>query len=431
MDRRVLVFPGGTEIGLEIHAALNGVRGMALFAAGEDVSNPARFVFDEYHVLPAVTAPGWEAALAALCRRLRIDYVMPAHDDVIAALAATAHKPPCTVIGSPDDVCLLTRSKAATYAHLSGSVRVPEVYRADQPLRFPVFVKPDRGNGSINATRVDSAEDLAAALRKTRDPIICEHLPGDEYTVDCFSDRERGLLFCGARLRRRTRNGISVNTITVDEPDAAPMARAISARLDLRGAWFFQFKRAADGSPVLLEVAPRIAGAMAAHRVLGVNFALLSLLEHERTPVRILRNPGEVELDRALRNRYRHQVDFDTLYVDLDDTLIQNGKVNLQVVQLLFWCINHGKRSVLLTRHAGDLQRTLSDHRLAGLFDQIVHLRHGEPKSAHVSSGRAAFVDDSFSERLEVATKCSIPTFDCSMIEMLYDRHETADRAVP
>lgn len=431
MNRRVLVFPGGTEIGLEIHSSLKDVRGIKLFAAGTEVSNPGRFAFDEYHPLPAVSDTGWEDALETLCKRLDIDYLIPAHDDVIAALAASSRKPPCAVIGSPADVCLLTRSKSATYAHLYGYVRVPRIYDPAEVPGYPVFVKPDRGNGSIGASRVDSAEDLVATLRRTRDPIVCEHLPGEEYTVDCFSDREQGLLFCGARIRRRTRNGISVNTLTVDEPAAEPMARAISSRLDLRGAWFFQFKRTANGEPVLLEVAPRVAGAMAAHRVQGINFAMLSILEHERVPVTILRNPSHVELDRALRNRYRHEVRFDTLYVDLDDTLLQGEKVNLHVVQLLFWCINLGKRVVLLTRHAGDLDQTLARHRLAGLFDRVVHLRAGEPKSSQIDPGPAAFVDDSFSERLEVARSCGVPTFDCSMIEMLYDSHETAEIAKP
>ena len=244
MDRRVLIFPAGTEIGLEIQASLKDVRGMKLFAAGADVSNPARFAFSEYHILPPVSEPDWDLALAELCQRLKIGYLMPAHDDVIAALARTSIKPPCIVVGSPDEVSLLTRRKSATYRHLASVVRVPEQYLPDQVTSFPVFVKPDCGNGSINARRADNREDLVSALRETNDPIICEFLPGEEYTVDCVSDRERGLLFWGARVRRRVRNGISVNTETLDLPEAESMARSISSALDLHGAWFFQFKRA-------------------------------------------------------------------------------------------------------------------------------------------------------------------------------------------
>jgi len=32
---------------------------------------------------------------------------------------------------------------------------------------------------------------------------------------------------------------------------------------------------------------------------------------------------------------------------------------------------------------------------------------------------KSIFIDDSFSERLDVSKNCNIPTFDCSMIEVL------------
>ena len=119
-------------------------------------------------------------------------------------------------------------------------------------------------------------------MRNVVDPIICEYLPGEEYTIDCFSDRERGLLFAGARRRRRIRNGIAVNTVTEQLPEVWGIAETIGNELRLRGAWFFQLERVSGGELTLLEVAPRIAGAMAAHRVMGVNVPLLSIFEHER-----------------------------------------------------------------------------------------------------------------------------------------------------
>lgn len=427
-ERRVLVFPAGTEIGLEIHAALRYVPGVRLFGAGADVSNHARYAFPCYHVVPPVDAPGWEEALARLCEALAIHYVFPAHDDVVLALSREAARLPAAVIGSPADACEVTRSKSATYRRLQGHVPVPRLYPStDAVAEYPVFVKPDRGNGSIGARRVDGPRQLVAALQETPDPIICEYLPGEEYTVDCFSDREAGLLFCGTRIRRRVRNGIAVNTRTVTRPDLMALADVIGGELGLRGAWFFQVKCDRAGRPTLLEVAPRIAGSMAAHRVRGVNFAWLSILEHERVPLRIMPNPGHVELDRALRNRYRHEVDFRVVYVDLDDTLLLDGRVNADLVRFVFHCLNRGKRIVLLTRHAGEVARTLERHRLAGIFDEVVHITDGSPKSSHIRPEGAILVDDSFSERAEVAGTLGIPTFDCSMIEMLVDEAEAAD----
>ncbi len=96
--------------------------------------------------------------------------------------------------------------------------------------RYPVLVKPDRGQGSSDVQRVDNAEQLAIALRRIADPIICEYLPGDEYTVDCFSSANEGLLFAGARRRNRTRNGISVNTDTLDLPEGTCLPLQLTAK---------------------------------------------------------------------------------------------------------------------------------------------------------------------------------------------------------
>lgn len=418
--RNVLVFPAGTEIGQEIMAALCAAKEVRLFAAGQDISNHARFSYPEYHVLPHVNDAAWSDAVCDLCRRLSIDFIFPGHDDALLALSRIAISLPAKIVSSPPETCEITRSKSATYRALAASMRVPKLYVSAAEIdAYPVLVKPDRGQGSAGVSHVAAPERLRAAMSNIAEPIICEYLPGEEYTVDCFSDRAKGVLFAGARIRQRIRNGISVNTRTVDLPEALPLARCIAAAMAMHGAWFFQLKRAADGTLALLEVAPRIAGSMAAHRVLGVNFPLLSIFEQERLPLSIATNPGPVELDRALANRYRHALSYSALYVDFDDTLIQKGKVATQVITLIYQCINRGLPVKLLTRHAEDITQSLSRHRLAGLFDAVIHLRKGEPKSAEIVESDAILVDDSYAERMEVARARGIHTFDCSMTEML------------
>lgn len=423
--RNVLIFPAGTEIGLEIFHALKYSKEVDLFGAGQDVSNHARFIYQKYNVLPSIHESGWVDSLIELCQALCIDYIFPAYDDVIVALSGVADRIPAKVISSPSSACEITRSKSETYRSLSGKIRVPHVYAERKAvITYPVLVKPDRGQGSLGINKIDNDVALIRALQDVDDPIICEYLPGEEYTIDCFSDREKGVLFAGARSRRRTRNGISVNTVTEDLPEVREMANIIGCELGLRGAWFFQLKRAQDSQLVLLEVAPRIAGAMAAHRVTGINFPLLSIFEEERLPISIKPLGGIVEMDRALGNRYRHSVRYSKLYVDLDDTLLVNGRVNTLMVKLLFQCINNGNRVVLLTRHRGNLNQTLAHHRLSGLFDEVIHIGELEKKSSYIDHGDAIFVDDSFTERMDVSEHCNILTFDCSMIEMLTEEAE-------
>jgi hypothetical protein len=158
---------------------------------------------------------------------------------------------------------------------------------------------------------------------------------------------------------------------------------------------------------------------MSTYRVLGVNFPLLTIYEHERAPIRLILNRDDIELDRALRNRFRHPICFSTLYIDLDDTLILRDQVNVDAVNLVFQCVNQGIKCKLLTRHAGDLPLTLQRFRLTGLFDEVIHLSNKERKSEYITESDAIFVDDSFAERWEVHHQLGIRTFDCSMIELL------------
>lgn len=50
----VLVFPGGTEIGLEIWRSLKDCKEIRLYSAGSEVSNHAPYVFARHFNLPSV-----------------------------------------------------------------------------------------------------------------------------------------------------------------------------------------------------------------------------------------------------------------------------------------------------------------------------------------------------------------------------------------
>lgn len=420
---RVLVFPGGTEIGLEINNALRCCKEVQLFSAGLAISNHASYVFSEHAEVPSIDRPGWLEVLNEIIVRQGINYIFPAYDDVIVALAENADRVRATIVTSPLETCLITRSKSRTYQTLRDIVPVPRVYEPSGPIdRFPVFVKPDKGQGSQNTHLVRDNEQLAAVLRRDTTALVLEYLPGEEYTIDCFSDRNDGLLFCAGRERTRTRSGISMNSHVVSVPEFRDFAMAINRHLKFHGAWFFQLKKDVSNQLKLVEIGPRIAGTMALHRVLGVNFPLLSLYEQKRMPIRIMTNSLKVDIDRALVNRYHHNLRYATVYVDLDDTLIFRGAVNTKLVAFLYQCTNEGKKLVLLTRHTMDIEQTLLRYRLSGLFDEIVHVPPRPAcKSQYIREKYAILIDDSFSERYASHAELGLPTFDCSMLEMLMD----------
>jgi len=419
---RVLVFPAGTEIGLEIFASLKDCKGVQLFAAGQDITNHAQFLYQEYHIIPSVHDAHYIDALNNLIHTHNINFIFPAHDDAIVALARDKNKIAATVLTPSLHTCTITRAKSLTYHALHTVVPVPKLFNDTiDAHEYPVIVKPDKGQGSLGVTLIHNHDELQHALSSTNDGIVCEYLPGDEYTIDCFTHRQQGVLFAGARIRMRMRNGIAVHTRTVDLPEALEYATAISRCLQLHGAWFFQAKRATDGTLTILEVAPRIAGSMATHRMQGINFALLTILEAQGYPLNLLINPGHVIVDRALHSRYRHTIRYSKVFIDLDDTILFNDQVHLGTIQLIYQSLNQNKQVILLTRHKGDLQGTLSRHRLIGIFDTIIHVNPNQKKSQFITSSDAIFIDDSFAERMDVAQNCNIPTFDLHMISLLLE----------
>ena len=127
-------------------------------------------------------------------------------------------------------------------------------------------------------------------------------------------------------------------------------------------------------------------------------------------------------LDRSLRNRYLLDYVYDTVYVDLDDTIVCKGLLNTDMIKFLYQAFNQGKKLVLISKHLGqDKKAYLQRWRIDSLFDEVIWLQEHEDKYQYMNSKRAIYIDDSFSQRYEAAQKLGIPTFDASMIECLLD----------
>ncbi|MCE5213552.1 MAG: ATP-grasp domain-containing protein [Methanobacterium sp.] len=423
--KNILVFPGGTEVGLEIWNSLKDCKEVELFSAGSPVSNHAPYVFKNHSIIPDIYHEEWIEELNYVLKKYDIDCIFPAYDDVLLALSQNSSKINAKIITSPPRTCKITRSKSKTYELFRNILPVPQTFdNISDITEFPVFVKPDKGQGSQFAEIVNNPYSLKCMLKKNSDLIISEYLPGKEYTVDCFSHRKEGLLFCGGRERIRTRNGISMNSKPVKfklNKIFTEYALSITNLLELHGAWFFQIKQESKGNYKLLEIAPRISGTMATNRVMGVNFPLLSIYEREGYKVDIMTNINHVEIDRALINRYKHDINYNKVYVDLDDTLIIKNKINTQIMKFLYQAVNEGCQIILISKTVNNIRSYLKKWKLECLFDEIMILNKDDSKSDYIKPKNAIFIDDSFRERKTVFLRHKIPTFDSSMIEILID----------
>lgn len=423
--KNVLVFPCGSEIGLELHRSL-GLSIHYNLIGGSSVDDHGKYIFDQYvDDIPFVNDDAFTEKLNAIIDAHEVDFIFPAHDSVVLRLAQekAAGNLHCDVITSPAETCEIARSKGASYRKFEGLIPTPKVYDAAalQPEDFPVFLKPDVGQGSKGTYLAKTAGDVKFYVEKDPTLLALEYLPGKEYTIDCFTDRHGKLRFCEGRERARTNNGISVNSSAVDDERFVKFGEIINSTLRFRGVWFFQLKEK-DGEMVLMEIAPRVAGTMGLARCKGVNLALLSLFDAQDMEIEVFENNCSMTIDRALENRYKHDISYRHVYLDFDDLVVFEDKVNPAVMAFVYQCLNQGKKVHLLTRHAGDLHAALGRYHLDGVFDDVVWIQDGSPKADHITESEAIFIDDSFAERLAVHKGRSIPTFDGHMLESLMEK---------
>jgi len=399
----VLIFPAETGIGLEIFDSLRYKRNLRLLGATSVThTSYADFLYQKVHRLPFVTEKGFLDDLNTLIEHEEIEYVFPCHDDVCLALSNMRNSINAKVIGQSYEINSIVRYKSRTYEALEGHIQVPEIRCLhDGDCRFPVFCKPDKGSGSRGTYLIEQRSEIDNILSNI-DPnkyVFIENLPGDEFTIDCFSNVV-GLMFCGGRTRSKTMGGMSTISKTENRPIFREMAEAIQRVLPMRGAWFFQVKEDQNGAVKLMEVAPRIAGTMCLYRMLGVNFSELSILEADCVPLEVQAHNIYAEVSRTLPfgQVYSFSERFGDLYVDLDDTLIlDESRVNTELVGLIHHWRNTNRKTHLVTRHVHNPIETLSSFRLDNLFDEVYHLRD-EPKSQFVPAG-SVLLDDSYRER--------------------------------
>ena len=421
--KKVLVFPAGTEIAFEIHHALRYSKFVKLYGA-TSVACHADFVFENcVEGLPYVDEPGLIDRLNQVIDELEIDYIYPAHDSAVLTLTREQERLHAPVVTSALETVEICRSKNLTYDYLRGAEYLPRFYAClDEIREYPVFIKPSVGQGSVGARRIDSRAALEEALADGVEYAICEYLPGQEFTVDCFTDRHGDLRYVGPRSRDRIRSGIAVRSHFLPEDQRInAIAEDLNRRFRFNGAWFFQLKENGQGQLRLMEVAPRIAGTMGATRNRGVNMPLLTLYNMWGFDVDIINNGNELLLDRAFISRFKAGIHYENVYVDFDDTLVLRGQVNPELMAFLYQARNQGKKLFLISKHVGDLDEELRRFCIhPGLFDQIIRLDQSESKLPYIQAD-SIFIDDSFAERRRIHQGCGVPVFDLDMIESLID----------
>jgi hypothetical protein len=421
----VLIFPAGSGVSKEIFDSLKYNRCINLVGIDSDEKNFAYYQFENL-ILGAPFVKDEEKTvnfIKDIVKKYNIDCIFPAFDSIIVFLKKYEHEIGVKIISSPLKTCNICFSKKKTYELLKDDINVPSIYNYNEITSFPVFIKPECGYGSRDSLKINNTKELDFYNSTINNNIICEYLPGQEYTVDCFTSKLNGLIYCEARIREKTVNGLSILSRHVSLPEIRKIGETISKKLEFIGSWFFQVKYNNNNELTLLEIAPRIPGAACLHRNKGVNFPLLSIYEHFGNSIdSILTNEYDISCYKCFENRFKLSIDYDTVYVDLDDTIIIKGKVNTKIIQYLYYIKNINKKIILITRNKEPHTYLEKFYININLFDEIIKVGIKDKKSDYIKTGtKSIFIDDSYTERLDVLNINKIHVFTCDMIECLFD----------
>ncbi len=432
--KNVLILNGGTTTGILIARCLNmSVLYHAMSASS--YREHSRFTFEDYYPgLPFVQEENFVEELNKLLDEKKIDFIIPTHDTIALVLMEKADEIHATIISSPLETTLLCRYKSKTYERLAGCAFTPfwgMLTKESRFTEFPLFLKPDDGQGGRGTLKVHNEQELAAALEKGSNYVVCEYLPGEEYTVDCFTKASGELIYVNPRKRAEIMDGkssLAESVVGKETAEFEKIAEEINTRIPFRGYWFIQLKRDGKGNLKLLEICTRFAGTFAHAQASGINLPLLALSDFSGKDVCALKNDYKVTTGKAFIDRYLLDLSYERVYIDYDDTVTCEGgtKVNSFVMAWLYQCKNAGKELVLISRHTATKANTLAEDmaRLqipATLFSKIYDIDEKTGKEEYIESENSIFMDNSFAERKRVADKLGIPVFDVSHVDCLYD----------
>lgn len=286
---------------------------LTVLAGDMDPKAYGRKLADDFFLVPASNNPGYADFILELALKKKVNFILPVTTRELLPLAeadSIFSRHGIRLISSPIQALRVANNKANTYEKLAGA-GLPHPYfnkvntlealisEANKLIsRQRVIFKPAVGNGSrgfgIIRSRSESQrrnlllekpgnplyrmEELPFLLpdKFDTDMLVCEYLPGQEYSVDVLADHGR-VRYALVRTREQMIGGISVRGRFEKHEGILSQTEQICALVNLHGPVGMQFRLREDSTPILLEINPRLQGTASSSIGAGVNLPLDAL----------------------------------------------------------------------------------------------------------------------------------------------------------
>lgn len=270
MEKRILVTGVGRRVELMQafrQAARNLNINLKLIGADMAGTAPALAYCDYYRSVCAMKAPTYIDELLVICKEEKIDLLMPTIDTDLQVLADNAERfleiGTRVMISSPDKIAICRDKNYTSDFFVKCGLKAPTPYN-DYKLYngpYPCFIKPKDGSSSINAFKVDAAEELPVYAERVEDYIIQPYIEGTEYTVDIFCNFEGSPIYITPRIRLAVRSGEVLKTQIVHDEKIISECRELIKHYKPVGPITVQLIRQnSTGDDYYIEINPRYGG---------------------------------------------------------------------------------------------------------------------------------------------------------------------------
>jgi carbamoyl-phosphate synthase large subunit len=293
-----MIGAGGTVTAQSVIKALREDRRASFIAIADmDEMNATKAFVDEFVQVPAAAAPGFAQACLDAARKLRIELFVPLIVEreflPLDAIRASFKKIGCHLWIPSREIIENTGDKLH-FAEFLEKLGIPgpktvEYSPSIKGLRYPVYLKPRHGSGSVGTARIENARALHEAARGRSDLIVQEAAIGTEFTVDCFASEAGRVVAAVPRERIAIKAGVSVKGRTYAHPEIERIASEVVERSGIVGPANVQGMLHADGTFSIIEMNPRFSGTLALTTAAGINFASLLIDCVEGKPIPNLR----------------------------------------------------------------------------------------------------------------------------------------------
>lgn len=242
--------------------------------------SPGLYVSHRHHFAPLTTDPGYIPRIKEICELEQIGLIIPTIDDELELMGTVREEFAALgvlIVISPAKTSRICNDKWEAFRFFTrAGIPTPYTWLArsvppGETLKFPLFIKPRRGRGSVNTFHLRNARDLSFFTTYVKDAIVQQYLEGPEYTLDTLLDLNGTVISVVPRRRLWVRSGVMDKGVTEKKFELIDLAIEVATKLEAIGPINIQAKYSGD-KPYVIEVNPRFSGGIPLTLAAGCDF---------------------------------------------------------------------------------------------------------------------------------------------------------------